>query len=202
MAATEQAAHGEVDPAGVVLAMDPVGDVVEQAADGGLLQGHGGRQAAADQGGPFLADAVPVPRAGQVDTAVHSQQAVQSALSDRTQISNVRWCPASSLALRDRQQKLVGRPQANTRAEMWAGSRQQNFKNQCLRATGKQHGEANGAIKYTQKTHFWTDFKFQHHGQRSLGANPFVTTCYAPVRMCVCVCAHYLKLLRSGGVLR
>lgn len=84
MVATEQAAHGEIDPAGVVLAMDPVDDVVEQAADGGLHQAHGGRQPAADQSGPLLPDTVPVPRTGQVDTAVHSQQAVQSALNDRS----------------------------------------------------------------------------------------------------------------------
>lgn len=35
-------AHSKADPNGVVLAMDPVSDVVEQSANGGLLQGHGG----------------------------------------------------------------------------------------------------------------------------------------------------------------
>ncbi len=64
-----------------MLAMDPVGDVVQQSTDGGLLQGHGGRQATADQCGPHLPDAVPVPHTGQRGTTVHSQQAVESTLS-------------------------------------------------------------------------------------------------------------------------
>lgn len=41
-------AHGQEDPDGVMLAEDPVGHVVQQPPDGGLFQGHGGRQATAD----------------------------------------------------------------------------------------------------------------------------------------------------------
>jgi len=33
-------AHSEEDPNGVVLAVDPVSDVIKQATDGRLLQGH------------------------------------------------------------------------------------------------------------------------------------------------------------------
>lgn len=84
LAVNEHAAHGEIDPDGVVLPMDPVSDVVKQASDGGLLQGHSGRQATADQSWPHFTDAVPVSRTGQRDTAVDSQQAVQSTLSKET----------------------------------------------------------------------------------------------------------------------
>lgn len=76
----EHVAHSEIDPYGVVLAVDPVSDFVEQSADGRLLQGHGGRQATANQSGPHLPDAVPVPRTGHTNTTVQTQQAVQSAL--------------------------------------------------------------------------------------------------------------------------
>lgn len=76
----ELAAYSGIDSYGVVLAKDPVDDVVQQPSNGGLLQGHGGRQAAADQGGPHLADAVPVPRTGQGGGAVCAQQAVESTL--------------------------------------------------------------------------------------------------------------------------
>lgn len=76
----EEEAHGQVDPDGVVLAEDPVGHVVQQAPDGGLLQGHGGRQATADQSGPHLPNAVPVPGTGQGGGAVRSKQAVEGSL--------------------------------------------------------------------------------------------------------------------------
>lgn len=76
-----QAPHGEEDPDGVVLPVDPVGDVVQQPSDGRLLQGHGGREAAAHQGGPHLAHTVPVPHTGQGQAAMHAQQAVQSPLT-------------------------------------------------------------------------------------------------------------------------
>ena len=80
---SEHVAHGKIDPYGVVLPVDPVGDVIKQLTDGGLLQGHGGQQAATDQSRPHLPDTVPVPRTGQRDGAMCSQQAVESALTNR-----------------------------------------------------------------------------------------------------------------------
>lgn len=76
----EEEAHGQVDPDGVVLPEDPVGHVVQQPPDGGLLQGHGGRQATADQSGPHLPNAVPVPGTGEGGGAVSPQQAVEGTL--------------------------------------------------------------------------------------------------------------------------
>lgn len=61
--------------------MDPVSDFVKQPTDGELLQGHGGRQATADQSGPHLPDTLPVPRTGQAHITVYTQQTVQSTLS-------------------------------------------------------------------------------------------------------------------------
>lgn len=81
------AAHGKVDPNGVVLPVDTVDDVVQQVSDGGLLQGHGWRQAAADQSGPHLAHIVPVPGAGVQSAAVEGQQAVEGALRERVNLS-------------------------------------------------------------------------------------------------------------------
>lgn len=76
-------AHSKIDPYGVVLAMDPVNNVVQQSADGGLLQRHSGRQATADQSGPHLPNTVPVPPTGQRDSAVCAQQAVERTLRTR-----------------------------------------------------------------------------------------------------------------------
>lgn len=80
MAVNEHVAHSKIDPYGVMLAMDPVSDLIEQSTNGLLLQGHGGRQATADQSGPHLPDTVPVPRTGQTKTTVQTQQTVQSTL--------------------------------------------------------------------------------------------------------------------------
>lgn len=84
MTINEHVAHSKIDPDGLMLAMDPVNDVVEQSSDGGLLQGHSGREATADQSGPHLPDAVPVPRTGQRHTTVCAQQAVKCTLSNRS----------------------------------------------------------------------------------------------------------------------
>lgn len=78
----ERVAHSETDPSGVVVPVYPVGDVVEQPSNGGLLQGHGGRQAAADQSRPHFPNTVPVPRAGQGNTTVYTQQAVECTLNN------------------------------------------------------------------------------------------------------------------------
>lgn len=76
-------AHSEIDPYGVMLAMDPVNNVVQQSADGGFLKRHGGRQSTADQSGPHLPNTVPVPPTGQRDSAVCAQQAVERTLRTR-----------------------------------------------------------------------------------------------------------------------
>lgn len=76
-----------MDPDGVVLPVDAVDDVIEQMSDGGLLQGHGWRQAAADQSGPHLAHVVPVPGTGVQSAAVDGQQAVERALRQRVNLS-------------------------------------------------------------------------------------------------------------------
>lgn len=78
----ERVAHSETDPSGVVLPVDPVSDVIEQPSNGGLLQGHSGRQAAADQSRPHFPNTVPVPRACQGDTTVYTQQAVECTLNN------------------------------------------------------------------------------------------------------------------------
>lgn len=80
MTSNGQVAHGEIDPYGVVLAVDAVRDVVEQPADGWVLQGQGWGQATSDQSRPHLPDTVPVPCTGWIGTAEQTQQAVQSTL--------------------------------------------------------------------------------------------------------------------------
>lgn len=81
LAVNGHAAHSEVDPNGVVLAMDPVSDVIKQSTNGGFLQGHGGRQAAAYKSRPHLPNTVPIPHNDWTSTTMHTQQAVQGALS-------------------------------------------------------------------------------------------------------------------------
>lgn len=71
-----------------MLTMDPIYDVVKESTDGGLLQGHSGRQATADQSRPHLPDAVPVPRTGQRDTTVRTKQAVECTLKTETYDEN------------------------------------------------------------------------------------------------------------------
>lgn len=75
-----RSAYSEADPNGVVLAMDPVCDVVQQAPNGQLLQGHWGRQTTANQSGPHLPHTVPVPYTGHREATVCTQKAVESTL--------------------------------------------------------------------------------------------------------------------------
>ena len=76
------AAHREVDAYGVVLPVDAIDDVIEQASQGRLLQGHGRGQAAAHQRGPHLAHTVPVTGPGLGRAGVEHQQAVERALEE------------------------------------------------------------------------------------------------------------------------
>lgn len=83
LAVNGDVAHREVDPNGVVLAMDPVSDVIKQSTNGGLLQGHGGRQAAAYKSRPHFPNTVPISHNGWTSTTMHTEQAVQGTLSNR-----------------------------------------------------------------------------------------------------------------------
>lgn len=68
--------YREVDSDGLVLPVDFVGEVVEEAHDGGLLQRHGRAEAGAHDGGPRQGDAFPVVQVGQTHAAVVTQKAV------------------------------------------------------------------------------------------------------------------------------
>jgi len=72
--------YREVDADCLVLPVDLVGEVVEQADDGGLLQGHGAAEARAHDGRPRQRDAVPVVQVAQTHATVAAQQTVQGAL--------------------------------------------------------------------------------------------------------------------------
>lgn len=76
-------AHCEIDPDGVVMPSDPFSDVIQKSTNWGLFQSQGRWQAAAHQSRPHLSDTVPVSRTRQADTTVHTQQTVQSTLSNK-----------------------------------------------------------------------------------------------------------------------
>lgn len=68
--------YREVDTDGLILPMDFVGEIIEEAHDGGLLQGHGRAEARAHDGGPRQGDALPVVQVGQAHSTVVAQKAV------------------------------------------------------------------------------------------------------------------------------
>lgn len=76
--------YAEVDANGLVLALDLVGEVVQEAYNGGLLQGHGLAEAGAHHSGPVHSHTVPVMQVGQAHAAVVAKQAVQCPLHTHT----------------------------------------------------------------------------------------------------------------------
>lgn len=72
--------YSKVDANGLVLAVDLVSEVVKQADDGGLLQGHSWAESWADDGRPGQGDAVPVVQVGQAHPTVVPQETVQGTL--------------------------------------------------------------------------------------------------------------------------
>ena len=88
-------AYREVDADGLVLPVDLVCQVVKQADDGGLLQGHGGAEPRVYDGRPRQGDAVPVVQVGEAHAAVVPQETVQGALRKeartRGSVEQPRW---------------------------------------------------------------------------------------------------------------
>ena len=72
--------YREVDADGLVLPVDLVCEVVKQADDGGLLQGHGGAEPRVHDGRPRQGDAVPVVQVGKAHATVVPQETVQGTL--------------------------------------------------------------------------------------------------------------------------
>lgn len=70
-----------------MLPLDPFDDVIEQVSEGRLVQGRGWGQTAADQRGPHLAHAVPVPGPPVQRAGLEGQQAVERALQQSLKLS-------------------------------------------------------------------------------------------------------------------
>lgn len=68
--------YREVDANGLILAMDFVSKIIEEAHNGGLLQRHGWTEARAHNSRPRQSNALPVMQVGQAHSAVVPQKAV------------------------------------------------------------------------------------------------------------------------------